>query len=69
MKTTKPRKITVQQDNPVWQEYDRDVLIELWHNKHQTTVLRLSRDEAWNLRYALARFLEPGPAPKNSDPS
>ena len=50
------RKITVQQDNPVWQEYDREVLVELWHNNHQTTALRLSRDEALDLSEALMAF-------------
>jgi len=51
------RKITVERDNPVWQEYDREVKVELWHNPNQTTSLRLSREEAWNLRDELAEFL------------
>lgn len=58
------RKITVEKDNPIWQEYDREVRVELWHNQHQVTALRLSHEEAWNLRYALARFLETTPAPR-----
>ena len=52
------RKITVEQDNPAWQEYDREVRIELWHNRHQTSALRLSRDEALNLWDKLAQFLD-----------
>jgi len=50
------RQITVKQENPVWQEYDREVAIELWHNEHQTTVLRLSPEEVRNLQAALAEF-------------
>jgi len=50
------RQITVKQEFPVWQEYDREVAIELWHNEHQTTVLRLSPEEVRNLQAALAEF-------------
>ena len=52
------RKITVERDNPVWQEYDREVKVELWHNPNQTTSLRLSREEALSLRDALTSFLQ-----------
>lgn len=51
------RKIGVTQDNPIWQEYDREILVELWHNERQTTSLRLSREEAENLRDALENYL------------
>lgn len=54
---SEPRKITVAQDGPIWQEYDREVCIELWHNSQQTTTLRLSREEAQNLQEALTNFL------------
>lgn len=54
---TEQRKITVGRDNPVWQEYDREVKVELWHNPNQTTSLRLSRAEARDLLNGLAEFL------------
>lgn len=52
-----PRDITVKRENPIWQEYDRVVAVELWHNAHQTTNLRLSLEEARNLQKALEHFL------------
>lgn len=51
------RKITVQQNNPAWQEYDREVLIELWHNAYETMSLELSHEEARTLLEWLAHFL------------
>lgn len=54
---SEPRKITVERDNPIWQEYDREVRIELWHNQNQTTSLRLSPEEATYLHAALAKYL------------
>jgi len=53
---TETRKITVKKENPLWQEYDREVAIELWHNDHQTTVFRLSPEEVRNLQAALAEY-------------
>ena len=57
MSANEPRKITVQRENPIWQEYDREVCVELWNNPNQTTVFRLSREEAWSLRDELGEFL------------
>ena len=52
------RKITVERNNPIWQEYYREVQIELWHNAYQTTALLLSPDEARGLLRDLATFLD-----------
>lgn len=52
------RKITVERDNPIWQEYDREVRIELWHNRHQVTSLQLSPKEAEALLAALQAYIE-----------
>lgn len=52
------RKITVEKDNPVWQEYDREVRIELWHNRNEVTPMRLSPDEARTLFTKLQNFLK-----------
>jgi len=52
------RKITVGRDNPIWQEYDREVKIELWHNPNQVTSLRLSPNEAKTLLAALHAYLD-----------
>lgn len=51
------RKITVERDNPIWQEYDREVKVELWHNRNQVTSLRLSPGEAKTLLDALNAYL------------
>lgn len=51
------RKITVGQDNPIYQEYDREVLVELWSNPNQTVPMRLSREEAQDLQEQLTNFL------------
>jgi hypothetical protein len=52
------RNITVERDNPIWQEYDREVKIELWHNPNQVTSLRLSPEEAGTLLVELRAYLE-----------
>ena len=52
------RKITVERDNPAWQEYDREVRIELWHNRNQVTPMHLSPDEAMTLLAALQTYLK-----------
>jgi hypothetical protein len=52
------RKITVEKDNPIWQEYDREVRIELWHNRNQVTPMRLSPAEAMTLLTKLQAFLK-----------
>ena len=52
------REITVEQENPMWLEYDREIVVELCHNDHQSTSLKLSRKEARELRDELAYFLE-----------
>lgn len=54
-----PRKITVEREDPRWQEYDREVCIQLWSNQHQSTAFRLSREEFRNLRSALDEFEDP----------
>ena len=54
---TEQRKITVERENTIWQEHDREVKVELWHNPNQTTSLRLSRAEARELLNGLAEFL------------
>lgn len=51
------RKIEVKPDNPVWQEYDREVAVELWHNPNQSSLLRLSRVEAQDLLKQLTAYL------------
>lgn len=52
------RKIQVKRENPVWQEYDREVVVELWHNRNQSSLLRLSRVEARDLLAQLHQHLE-----------
>jgi hypothetical protein len=52
------RKIIVQKDNPIWQEYDREIAVELWHNASQCTVLRISPDEARDLHHQLDDYLK-----------
>ena len=53
---TEPRTITVGPVNPTWQEYDREVLIELWHNATQSNAFHLSREEARRLCKALEQI-------------
>lgn len=55
---SKQRKITVTLDNPIWQEDDREVKVELWYNPNQTSGLRLSPDEAKALLSALTAYFE-----------
>lgn len=57
MTANEPRKITVQRENPIWQEYDREVKVEIWHNRHQTTAICLSPEEATILHAALTAHL------------
>jgi hypothetical protein len=52
------RKITVGKDNPAWQEYDREVLAEVWHNAYETSALRLTHEEARTLHVLLGAYLE-----------
>jgi len=56
MSENETRKITVSKENPRFQEYDREVTVELWHNQHQTSVLRLSPVEARNLLDELSLY-------------
>jgi hypothetical protein len=44
-----PREIEVKAEDPRTLEYDRDVRIELHHNSHQSTSLKLSELEAADL--------------------
>jgi hypothetical protein len=60
MTASEQRDITVKRENTLWQEYDREVAVELWHNQHQTTVLRLSPAEAATLRDKLVEHLKGG---------
>lgn len=53
-----PRKIAVDLEKSAWLEYNREVVVELCHNNHQSTSLKLSREEAWQLLGELAYFLE-----------
>lgn len=54
---SRPRRIVVAQEDPRWQEADRDVHIEVWHNRYQPTVIPLTRDEARRLKDLLENFL------------
>lgn len=54
---TEARKITIAREDPRWQEYGRELLVAVWHNKHQPTVLPITREEAANMRDLLEDFL------------
>jgi len=54
---TKQRRITVKQEYADWQDDNREVCIEVWHNPNQTSTLRLSRGEAEALLADLLSFL------------
>lgn len=51
------RKVTVVQVHPKQQEYDREVLVELWHNAYHTTALSISVAEAVDLYAKLGQHL------------
>lgn len=51
------RNIEVRQENNIWTEYDREVAVELYHNRNQSTTLRLSREEALDLSVKLSNLL------------
>jgi len=52
------RRIEVGEEDGRWLEYDRDFRVELYHNDHQTTILRLNRGEAEDLYEKLTNELE-----------
>lgn len=58
--TRETRKITVERENPVYQEWDREVAIQIWHNPNQVIGLRLSPAEAASLRDKLIEYLDGG---------